>query len=72
MKVKEKELIERLLKENVEFRKAKELHSELARQLDEMERKPYLTPQDEIDIKVLKKKKLASKDQMEKILLQYR
>ena len=72
MKVKEEELIGRLLRENDEFRKAKELHSELARQLDEMERKPYLTPQDEIDIKVLKKKKLASKDQMEKILLQHR
>jgi uncharacterized protein YdcH (DUF465 family) len=72
MKVKEEELIGRLFKENDEFRKAKELHSELARQLDEMERKPYLTPQDEIDIKVLKKKKLASKDQMEKILLQHR
>ena len=72
MKVKEEELIGRLLKENDEFRKAKELHSELARQLDDMERKPYLTPQDEIDIKVLKKKKLASKDQMEKILLQHR
>ncbi len=72
MNVKEEDLIERLLRENEEFRKAKELHSELARQLDEMERKPYLTPQDEIDIKVLKKKKLASKDQMEKILLQHR
>ena len=72
MTAKEEKLIERLLKENEEFRKAKELHSELARQLDEMERKLYLTPQNEIDIKVLKKKKLASKDQMEKILLQYR
>jgi len=72
MKVKEEELIERLLKESDEFRKAKELHSELACQLDAMEQKPYLTPQDEIDIKVLKKKKLASKDQMEKILLRYR
>ncbi len=72
MKDKEEDLIERLIKENDQFRKAKELHSELARQLDEMEQKPYLTPQDEIDIKVLKKRKLASKDQMEKILLQFR
>jgi len=37
-----------------------------------MEQKSHLTPQDEIDIKILKKKKLAFKDQMEKILLQYR
>ena len=72
MKVREEELIGKLLKENEEFRKAKEIHSELARQLDEMEQKPYRTPQDEIEIKILKKKKLASKDQMERILLQYR
>jgi uncharacterized protein YdcH (DUF465 family) len=71
-KMKEEELVNKLLKEHEEFRKAKELHSELARQLDEMEQKSHLTPQDEIDIKILKKKKLAFKDQMEKILLQYR
>jgi uncharacterized protein len=70
--MKEEELVNKLLKEHEEFRKAKELHSELARQLDEMEQKSHLTPQDEIDIKILKKKKLAFKDQMEKILVQYR
>jgi uncharacterized protein len=70
--MKEEELVNKLLKEHEEFRKAKELHSGLARQLDEMEQKSHLTPQDEIDIKILKKKKLAFKDQMEKILLQYR
>jgi len=72
MKSKEEELIEKLMGENEEFRNAKDTHSQLARQLDEMERKPYLTPQDEIEIKILKKKKLASKDQMERILMQYR
>lgn len=72
MNVKEEELINRLLKENEEFGKAKQSHSELARQLDEMEQKSHLTPQDEIEIKILKKKKLAFKDQMERILLQYR
>ena len=72
MKVKEEELIEKMIKENEEFRKAKQAHSELARQLDQMETKPFLTPQDEIEIKILKKKKLAYKDQMEKILLQNR
>ncbi len=72
MKVKEDELIERLMKENEEFLKAKLAHSELAKQLDEMENKPYLTPQDEIEIKILKKRKLAHKDQMERILLQHR
>ena len=72
MKVKEEELIQKLVTENEEFRKAKQTHSELAKQLDEMENKPYLTPQDEVEIKILKKKKLAYKDHMEKILMQYR
>ena len=72
MKVKEEELIQKLMAENEEFQKAKQTHSELAKQLDEMENKPYLTPQDEVETKILKKKKLAYKDQMERILMQYR
>ena len=61
-------LIERLLRENDEFSKAKQAHGELAKQLDEYEKRPYLTPQDEVEIKILKKKKLAYKDKMEQIL----
>jgi len=68
----EADLIETLLRENEEFRKAKQAHSDFARQLDQLEQKPYLTPQDEMEIKVLKKKKLYYKDQMEKILIPLR
>lgn len=66
------ELIERLMKENEEFLKAKQAHAEFARQLEELEKKTHLTPQDEMEIKILKKKKLACKDQVEKILVQHR
>ncbi len=66
------ELIERLMKENEEFLKAKQAHAEFARQLEELEKKTHLIPQDEMEIKILKKKKLACKDQMEKILVQHR
>jgi len=69
---KEEELIERLMRENEEFLKAKQAHLQLANQLEELEKKPFLTPQDEMEIKIIKKKKLALKDQMEKILIQYR
>jgi uncharacterized protein YdcH (DUF465 family) len=69
---KEEELIERLMRENEDFLKAKQAHSQLAKQLEELENKSVVTPQDEIEIKILKKKKLAYKDQMEKILVQYR
>jgi uncharacterized protein YdcH (DUF465 family) len=70
--MKEDALVDRLSRENEEFLKAKQAHAELARQLDDLEKKPYLTPQDEMEIKILKKKKLVWKDQMEKILMQNR
>lgn len=72
MATKEEELIERLMKENDEFSKTKQAHSQLAKQLDEMEKKSFLSPQDEMEIKILKKKKLALKDEMERILVKYR
>jgi hypothetical protein len=72
MPIKEEELIERLMRENEEFLKAKQAHNQLAKQLEELEKKPFLGPQDEIEIKIIKKKKLAFKDQMEKILMQHR
>ena len=68
----EEALIERLMREDEEFIKIKKAHTELAKQLDELEKKPYLTHQDEMDIKVIKKKKLAYKDEMEKILRKHR
>jgi uncharacterized protein YdcH (DUF465 family) len=72
MATKEEELIERLMRENEEFLRTKQAHSQLAKQLEELEKKFLLTPQDEMEIKIIKKKKLALKDQMEKILIQYR
>ncbi len=72
MTTKEEALIERLMKENEEFSRVKQAHTQLAKQLEELEKKLFLTPQDEMEIKIIKKKKLALKDQMEKILMQYR
>ena len=72
MGTKEEELIERAMKEDGEFLRVKQIHTQLAKQLEDLEKKPYLTPQDEMEIKILKKKKLAAKDQMEKILMKHR
>lgn len=72
MGTKDEELIERLMREDEAFSRAKEAHAELEKQLEELERKPFLTPQDELEIKIIKKKKLAYKDQMERILMKYR
>jgi hypothetical protein len=72
MAVREEELIERLMKENEDFLKAKQSHAQLTRQLEDLENRPFLTPQDETEIKILKKRKLVYKDQMERILMQHR
>ena len=72
MTSKEDALVERLMQENGEFLKVKQAHGQLAKQLEELEKKPFLTSQDEMEMKIIKKKKLALKDQMEKILMQYR
>jgi len=69
---KEEALIEKLARENEEFSKAREAHSELAKMVDELEKKTFLTPQEEMEVKMLKKKKLAYKDKMEQILTQHR
>lgn len=68
----EEALIEKLAQENDEFSKARQAHSELAKMVDELEKKAFLTPKDEMEIKMLKKKKLALKDRMEQILAQHR
>ncbi len=72
MAIKEEELIERLMREDGEFSRTKQAHSQLVKQLEELEKRSFLTPQDEVEIKIIKKKKLALKDQMEKILIKYR
>ncbi|MCX8117213.1 MAG: DUF465 domain-containing protein [Desulfobacterota bacterium] len=72
MTTKDELLIERLMKEDEEFMRLKQAHLELESQLAELEKKPFLTPRDEMEIKMIKKKKLAYKDEMEKILRRYR
>ncbi len=72
MTIREEELIQRLMRENEEFSKTKLAHTQLSKQLEELEKKSFISPQDEVEIKIIKKKKLALKDQMEKILVQYR
>lgn len=72
MATREEALIEKLMREDEEFVRIKKAHSELSAQLEELEKKPFLTPRDEMEIKIIKKKKLAYKDEMEKILKKYR
>ncbi|HBO84427.1 MAG: hypothetical protein A2073_07645 [Deltaproteobacteria bacterium GWC2_42_11] len=67
-----KDLLDKLLGENFEFRKAYELHSDYKKKVEEMERKGFLKSDEEIERNRLKKLKLAQKDKMEEIILQYK
>ncbi len=47
------------------YKRAKSQHTTLDRRLQMLLKKPYLTAQEEMEVKVLKKKKLYFKDIME-------
>ncbi len=47
-------------------------HQTFERRLEKLERKPYLSPDEQLERNDLKKKKLAGRDQIEQILKRYR
>jgi uncharacterized protein len=70
--VKEQEIIETLKKENEEFRKVSDEHHHLDAQLTEIDRKVYLTPEEDIERKKMAKQKLILKDRMAEMIRDYR
>lgn len=66
------ELIEKLLPENEELASLWREHQQLDLQLDAMGQRAYLSPQDEQEVKKLKKVKLAGRDRIESILANFR
>jgi len=66
------ELVERLTQENQELAALWREHQQLDAQLDAMAQRTYLSPQDEQEVKRLKKVKLAGRDRIEGILAAYR
>ena len=63
---------ERLSQENEEFKAALEKHQEYEKQLAVLSRKSYLTDDEKMLEKELKKKKLALKDRMYVMMAKYR
>ena len=47
-------------------------HLEFEQQLEKMNNKPFLTPNEEMERKALQKRKLAGRDRIEQILREYR
>lgn len=72
MERKDEELIQKLIGQDEELRRYWEEHLELERQLAELNRRLYLTPQQELEKKRLQKLKLAGKDKIMEILARYR
>ena len=61
-------VLQDLVDNNSRFRLLYEEHILFEKQLAEYEKKPYLSPQEELEKNKVKKLKLAGKDAMEKIL----
>ena len=64
------ELKAHLMATSEEFRQLAAQHAEYERQLDAIEAKPHVTPEDEVEEHRIKKLKLHVKDQMNDILAQ--
>jgi uncharacterized protein YdcH (DUF465 family) len=62
--INESELREQLLRDNAEFRRLAAEHQNYSDQLDDLTNKHFLSDEEQVQEKTLKKKKLMLKDQM--------
>ena len=70
--MKEQEIAEILLKENEEYKKLGDEHKNLKGVLAEIDRKVYLTPEEEVERKRIQKLKLTKKDRMAELIREYK
>ncbi|MEE8314789.1 MAG: YdcH family protein [Myxococcota bacterium] len=70
MENEERARIESFLSNHEELRQLWEQHLELEKQLDELNSQMHLSPSEQTERKLIKKRKLAGKDQIAKILAQ--
>lgn len=68
----DKEIADQLTKENEEYRKLDEEHRDLENILVEIDRKVYLTTEEEVERKRVQKLKLLKKDRMAEIVREYK
>ena len=68
----EEDLVEKICRENKEFKKLWENHYELKEKIQEFERMKHLTPEEELERKKLKKIKLKEKDLIMQMVSEYR
>ena len=68
----DEELISQLVDKDPELKRHVEEHREFERKLEDLEKKAFLTTEEETEKKNLKKLKLRGKDRIETILSKYR
>lgn len=65
--------IKRMLKsQDREFSKLAKQHTELEKRLEGLEKRAYLNPQERMEVKKIKKRKLKLKDKMEAMIRKHR
>lgn len=72
MEKKDEELIKTLIAHDEELKGFYEEHLDLERQLDDYNRRLYLTPEQDLEKKALQKRKLLGKDRIMEILQRHR
>lgn len=65
-------VITRLLDENAEYGQLNEEHIDLKTKVERLRQKKHLSPEEDYELAQLKKKKLAGKDRMERIIMEAR
>jgi uncharacterized protein len=66
------ELVARWVDKDPELKRRLDDHQDFERQLEELNRRPYLTAEETVERRRIQKLKLAGRDRIEQILAQYR
>lgn len=72
MRLKDNEITEILRRENEEFRRLEEEHRRLEENLAEVDRKKFLSAEEEFERKNIQKQKLKNKDLMAELIREYK
>jgi uncharacterized protein YdcH (DUF465 family) len=72
METNDEALIAKLIDDDPELKRLVEEHRDYENRLDEMNRRPYLSTEEDLERKRLRKAKLAGKDKIEFILSSHR
>jgi hypothetical protein len=70
--LRDEEIAEVLRKENEEYKKLEEKHKKLEQHLAEINKKRFLTTEEEVEKKKIQKQKLQYKDRMAELIRKYR